>query len=94
MNWYRVTFARYGQPLKSVEVAAHDASDAMVCAGITSGAMRADEYEEDEIEIASLECIADPERAKRIRRLRRNALKGYAALSAQLAKPGATKEDV
>ena len=86
MNWYRATFARCGQAIKVVELSAHDAADAMVCAGVKSRLMDSDEYEDGEIELVDLECIEPPERILAARRRRRLALRGVGMLSARLAR--------
>ena len=81
MKWYRVTFSRMGKRTAPIELPAHDASDAMYCAGVKAGM---NEAEEGEVQLVALECIDDPEHAKNLARLRQHAMRGVAELSERI----------
>lgn len=81
MNWYRVTFSKLGKRMAPVEVAAHDASDALYCAGVKAGLNHA---AEGEVELVDMECIEEPEHAKMLARLKQHASRGVLRLCDKL----------
>ncbi len=79
MNWYRVTFAKLGKRLSPVELPAHDVDSALRCALV-----KAKLSGEEDIEVADLDCIEDPEHAKALARLKRGAAQAANQLSEKL----------
>lgn len=90
MKWYRVTFSRMGRRQTPIELAAHDAADAMYCAGVKAGL---NDAEEGEVQLSDLECIEDPEQAKVQARLKQHAMRGFAELSDRLREITQKRDD-
>lgn len=78
MNWYRATFVINGKK-SSVEVEAHSAGDAGMCALYKSGVALMDDDDGD-ARLVDLECIEPPEHARLKRRAAQVGQRGFAKL--------------